>query len=92
MHTAEAAAAPAAAPAAPAWISMPDQANSCLIAQILMLDQAWQATVCYIVTLRVSLRVSAFTQETPGAQTSCLLNRMTTPHAQCTSSNMLALP
>ena len=45
MHTAEAAAAPAAAPAAPAWISMPDQANSCLIAQILMLDQAWQATV-----------------------------------------------
>ena len=47
MHTAEAAAAPAAAPAAPAWISMPDQANSCLIAQILMLDQAWQATVWY---------------------------------------------
>ena len=43
MHTAEAAAAPAAAPAAPAWIStgsMPDQAYSCLIAQILMPDQA----------------------------------------------------
>ena len=51
MHAAEAAAeaaaAPAAAPAAPAWISMPDQANSCLIAQILMLDQAWQATVWF---------------------------------------------
>ena len=52
MHTAEAAAAPAAAPAAPAWISMPDQANSCLIAQILKLDQAWQATVCKLARLR----------------------------------------
>ena len=41
MHAAEAAAEAAAAPAAaPAWISMPDQANSCLIAQILEPDQA----------------------------------------------------
>ena len=40
MHTAEAAAAPAAAPAVPAHISMPDQANSCLITQILEPDQA----------------------------------------------------
>ena len=50
MHAAqaaaEAAAAPAAAAAAPAWISMPDQANSCLIAQILKLDQARQAFLC----------------------------------------------
>ena len=43
MHAAEAAAEAAAAPAgpaAPAWISMPDQANSCRIAQILKPDQA----------------------------------------------------